>query len=103
MQEFVESYMSCITAMETPLYNFDMYSLLWLTLTMCFVASVQAKQEAAEAEEAKRELGIDGENSLQALIKAKSQSRAAEMDSFFAHLEKKYAEPEKKKTKKRKK
>ena len=84
--------------METPLYDFNMYSLM-----MCSVASVQAKQEAAEAEEAKRELGIDGENSLQALIKAKSQSRAAEMDSFFAHLEKKYAEPEKKKTKKRKK
>jgi len=62
----------------------------------------QAKDEAAEAEEAKRELGISGENSLKALIKAKNKSREAEMDSFFAHLEKKYAEPEKKKMKRKK-
>ncbi|KAI0220023.1 DnaJ-like protein subfamily C member 9 [Lamellibrachia satsuma] len=62
----------------------------------------KAKEEAAEAEEAKKELGISGENSLKALIVAKNKSRAAEMDSFFDHLEKKYAEPQNKKTKRKK-
>ena len=72
------------------------------SLNASFSNYFQAKDEAAEAEEAKRELGISGENSLKALIKAKNKSREEEMDSFFAHLEKKYAEPEKKKTKRKK-
>ena len=62
----------------------------------------KAKEEAAEAEKAKKELGLDGDSSLRSMIMKKQEAREKEMDSFFAHLEAKYAEPEKKKTKKTK-
>ena len=66
-----------------------------------YVSVWKAKEEAAEAEQAKKELGLDGESSLRSMIMKKQAAREKEMDSFFAHLEAKYAEPEKKKPKKK--
>ena len=54
---------------------------------------MQAAKEAAEAEELKAELGIGKNDSLQALIAQRQQSRAGAADDFFAQLEQKYAQP----------
>lgn len=49
----------------------------------------------------KKELGLDdGMDSLKAMIAKKHSSREAQMDGFFSHLEAKYAQPQKKKSKK---
>lgn len=60
--------------------------------------------EAAEAEEMAREQGLgSGANDLEALIQKRQQSREQQVNSFFADLEAKYAQPKKAKSKKGKK
>ncbi|XP_027566863.1 dnaJ homolog subfamily C member 9 [Pipra filicauda] len=56
----------------------------------------RAEKEAKEAKKTKDELGIGGENDLQALIQRRSRDREREMDDFFAHLEAKYGNNAKK-------
>ncbi len=47
--------------------------------------------EAAEADEAAKELGLgSGEDALAQMIMKRQKTREAEQDSFFAHLEQKY-------------
>lgn len=58
----------------------------------------KAEKEAAEAEELKKELGMDVDDSLKDMIMKRNSSREKDADSFFAQLEAKYAKP--KKTKK---
>ena len=66
----------------------------YLTLIVCYF---QAEEEAVEAEQMKTELGLGGEDdSLRALIQSRQQARGQQMDSFFANLEAKYAQPKKK-------
>lgn len=65
---------------------------------------VQASREAAEAETAKKELGLgDSDADLAALIQARGQSRANQMDSFLDNLASKYSKPTKKTPKQKKK
>jgi hypothetical protein len=62
---------------------------------------LQAAAEATEAEEEAKKLKLDGtEDSLKALIQKRSSSRAEQADNFFANLEAKYGQPQKKKKKK---
>ncbi|NXN85016.1 DNJC9 protein, partial [Bombycilla garrulus] len=56
----------------------------------------RVEKEAKEAKKVKDELGLSGENDLQALIKSRSKEREKEMDNFFAHLEAKYGSSAKK-------
>ncbi|NWT20438.1 DNJC9 protein, partial [Vireo altiloquus] len=56
----------------------------------------RAEKEAKEAKKTKDELGLSGENDLQALIKSRSRDREKEMDSFLAQLEAKYGNSAKK-------
>ncbi|CAG2252959.1 DNAJC9 [Mytilus edulis] len=57
----------------------------------------KADEEADEADEEAKKLGLGEEDeALKSLIHSNQQSRAKQMDSFFADLEAKYAEPEKK-------
>ncbi|NWS98942.1 DNJC9 protein, partial [Mionectes macconnelli] len=56
----------------------------------------RAEKEAKEAKKTKDELGLGGENDLQALIQRRSKDRAREMDDFFAQLEAKYGNSAKK-------
>ena len=63
---------------------------------MCY--SFQAKKEEAEAEELANELGLNKDNSLENMILARRVDREKESDSFFANLEAKYCQKEKKKT-----
>ncbi|NXX86021.1 DNJC9 protein, partial [Urocolius indicus] len=50
----------------------------------------KAEREAREAEKAKNELGLGGEDDLKALIQRRNQDREKEMDDFLAQLEEKY-------------
>ncbi|XP_013385220.1 dnaJ homolog subfamily C member 9 [Lingula anatina] len=59
----------------------------------------KAQAEAQEAEELASELGLDKNNSLQALIKKNQQSREEQMGGFLASLEAKYAQPKSKTSK----
>ncbi|XP_071153973.1 dnaJ homolog subfamily C member 9-like [Mytilus edulis] len=57
----------------------------------------KADEEADEADEEAKKLGLGEEDeALKSLIHSNQQSRAKQMNSFFADLEAKYAEPEKK-------
>ncbi|NXM02111.1 DNJC9 protein, partial [Tyrannus savana] len=56
----------------------------------------RAEKEAKEAKKIKDELGLGGENDLQALIQRRSKDREREMDDFFAQLEAKYGNNAKK-------
>ncbi|NXD25055.1 DNJC9 protein, partial [Spelaeornis formosus] len=56
----------------------------------------RAEKEAEEAKKTKDELGLSGENDLQALIQSRSRNREKEMDNFFNHLEAKYGSSAKK-------
>ncbi|NWI91310.1 DNJC9 protein, partial [Pitta sordida] len=56
----------------------------------------RAEKEAKEAEKTKKELGLDGENDLQALIQSRRQDREKEMNDLIAHLEAKYGNNAKK-------
>ncbi|MPC21833.1 DnaJ subfamily C member 9 [Portunus trituberculatus] len=57
-------------------------------MTLCCVS---AKAEEAEAEEMKKQLGLnDTADSLQALILERNKKRAGEMDSFLDSLAAKY-------------
>ncbi|NWQ62536.1 DNJC9 protein, partial [Neopipo cinnamomea] len=56
----------------------------------------RAEKEAKEAKKTKDELGLGGENDLQALIQRRSRDREREMDDFFAQLEAKYGNNAKK-------
>ncbi|NXM76183.1 DNJC9 protein, partial [Serilophus lunatus] len=56
----------------------------------------RAEKEAKEAKKTKDELGLGGENDLQALIQSRSKDREREMNDFFAHLEAKYGNNAKK-------
>ena len=68
---------------------------------MLFASMKQAAKEAVEAAEARKELAMDDtEDSLKALIAKRQSSREQQADSFFARLEAKYAQPQKKKSKK---
>ena len=58
----------------------------------------QAAAEAKEAEEALEELGMKDKD-LRNMIALRHEQRAKESDSFFAHLEAKYAKPKKGKKK----
>ncbi|XP_027758922.1 dnaJ homolog subfamily C member 9 [Empidonax traillii] len=60
----------------------------------------RAEKEAKEAKKTKDELGLGGENDLQALIQRRSKDREREMDDFFAQLEAKYGNNAKKGAKK---
>jgi len=63
-----------------------------------------AETEAQEAEEAKREMGLDGsDDSLRAMILARQQSRGQQASSFLDGLAAKYGGSEKKKGTKKKK
>lgn len=63
----------------------------------------KAADEAAEAEKARKELGIgEGEDGLKQMILKNKNSREQQAEGFFAMLEARYAEPEKKKSKKKK-
>ena len=61
---------------------------------------LQAEEEAAEAEAAAKELGVQDGDSLRNLIMKKNQSREKAADDFFAQLEAKYAKPKGKKSQK---
>ncbi|NWR71980.1 DNJC9 protein, partial [Centropus unirufus] len=50
----------------------------------------RAEKEATEAEKAKEELGLGGEDDLKALIQSRNKNRKKEMDDFLAQLEAKY-------------
>ncbi|NXF06484.1 DNJC9 protein, partial [Smithornis capensis] len=56
----------------------------------------RAEKEAKEAKKTKDELGLGGENDLQALIQRRSKDREREMDDFLAQLEAKYGNSAKK-------
>ncbi|NXO44783.1 DNJC9 protein, partial [Locustella ochotensis] len=56
----------------------------------------RVEKEAKEAQKIKDEMGLSGENDLQALIKSRSRDREKEMDNFFAQLEAKYGNNAKK-------
>ncbi|NWI52631.1 DNJC9 protein, partial [Calyptomena viridis] len=56
----------------------------------------RAEKEAKEAKKTKDELGLGGENDLQALIQRRSKDREREMDDFLAQLEAKYGNNAKK-------
>ncbi|NXM24430.1 DNJC9 protein, partial [Oxyruncus cristatus] len=56
----------------------------------------RVEKEAKEAKKTKDELGLGGENDLQALIQRRSKDREREMDDFFAQLEAKYGNNAKK-------
>jgi len=63
----------------------------------------QAKKEEAEAEELANELGLNKkDNSLENMILARRVDREKEANSFFANLEEKYCQKEKKTSGKRK-
>lgn len=57
---------------------------------------IQAKKEAAEAEELAKELAIDKEGDLENLILARRKNREQETNDFFASLEAKYCQKENK-------
>lgn len=57
---------------------------------------MQATAEAQEADEMARELGMVDKD-LQSMISLRHSQREKEADSFFAHLESKYAKPKKSK------
>ncbi|NWV48269.1 DNJC9 protein, partial [Daphoenositta chrysoptera] len=56
----------------------------------------RVEKEAKEAKKIKDEMGLSGENDLQALIKSRSRDREKEMDNFLAQLEAKYGNSAKK-------
>ncbi|NWV74356.1 DNJC9 protein, partial [Dasyornis broadbenti] len=56
----------------------------------------RVEKEAKEAERTIDEMGLSGENDLQALIKSRSRDREKEMDNFLAQLEAKYGNSAKK-------
>ncbi|KAM6105380.1 dnaJ homolog subfamily C member 9-like [Pterocles gutturalis] len=56
----------------------------------------RAEKEAKEAEKAKLELGLGGEDGLKALIESRNKDRKKEMDDFLAQLEAKYGNNAKK-------
>jgi len=57
----------------------------------------KAAAEAAEAEEEKEKLGLgNSDGDLHAMIQARQETRGAAMGSFFDQLEAKYAKPDKK-------
>ncbi|NWR91041.1 DNJC9 protein, partial [Furnarius figulus] len=56
----------------------------------------RVEKEAREAKKTKEELGLGGENDLQALIQRRSKDREREMDDFLAQLEAKYGNNAKK-------
>ncbi|NXG17901.1 DNJC9 protein, partial [Grallaria varia] len=56
----------------------------------------RVEKEAKEAKKTKEELGVGGENELQALIQRRSKDREREMDEFLAQLEAKYGNNAKK-------
>ncbi|NXC27930.1 DNJC9 protein, partial [Campylorhamphus procurvoides] len=56
----------------------------------------RVEKEAKEAKKTKEELGLGGENDLQALIQRRSKDREREMDDFLAQLEAKYGNNAKK-------
>ncbi|NWH86019.1 DNJC9 protein, partial [Aegithalos caudatus] len=60
----------------------------------------RVEKEAKEAEKTKDELGLGGENDLQALIKSRSRDREKQMDNFLTQLEAKYGNAAKKRGKK---
>lgn len=54
----------------------------------------RAQEEAKEAEQSRKELGLDGEvDNLRAIIQSKQKDRQKEMDSFLAQMEAKYCKP----------
>ena len=66
------------------------------TTIVVYLSFFQAEQEAEEAAETKKSLGMgDDDDSLKALIQRKQQSREQGMTSFFDQLEAKYAPPKK--------
>lgn len=59
-------------------------------------ASVQAQEEAKEAELSRKELGLEeGVDNLKALIQSRQKDRQKEMDNFLAQMEAKYCKPSK--------
>ncbi|NWU73316.1 DNJC9 protein, partial [Pterocles burchelli] len=56
----------------------------------------RAEKEAKDAEKAKEELGLGGEDDLKALIESRNKDRKKEMDDFLAQLEAKYGNNAKK-------
>ena len=62
---------------------------------------LQAAKEAKEAEAHRKDLGLgDGADDLKAMILAREQNRAKQMDSFLDSLAEKYSKPSKKGKKK---
>ena len=61
---------------------------------VCLFIYLQAKKEAAEAEELAEELGLNRnqDDALAALILGKQKSREQESNDFFANLEAKYCQ-----------
>ncbi|XP_036986419.1 dnaJ homolog subfamily C member 9 isoform X2 [Artibeus jamaicensis] len=55
----------------------------------------RAEEEAKEAEMSRKELGLDGESNLKAVIQSRQKDRQKEMDSFLAQMEAKYCKPSK--------
>ncbi|KFP75905.1 DnaJ subfamily C member 9, partial [Acanthisitta chloris] len=60
----------------------------------------KAEREAEEAKKVKEDMGLSGDDDLQALIQSRSKDREREMNNFFAHLEAKYGNTTKKGAKK---
>ncbi|KAJ7426906.1 DnaJ subfamily C member 9 [Willisornis vidua] len=56
----------------------------------------RAEKEAEEAKKTQEELGLGGENDLQALIQCRSKDRERQMDDFLAQMEAKYGNNAKK-------
>ncbi|NXG00162.1 DNJC9 protein, partial [Sakesphorus luctuosus] len=56
----------------------------------------RVEKEAKEAKKTQEELGLGGENDLQALIQRRSKDRERQMDDFLAQLEAKYGNNAKK-------
>lgn len=55
----------------------------------------RAQEEAKEAEKSRKELGLDGEDNLKALIQSRQKDRQKEMDNFLAQMEAKYCKSSK--------
>ncbi|XP_036192956.1 dnaJ homolog subfamily C member 9 isoform X4 [Myotis myotis] len=55
----------------------------------------RAQEEAKEAEMSRKELGLDDEDNLKALIQNRQKDRQKEMDNFLAQMEAKYCKPSK--------
>ncbi len=61
--------------------------------------SLQAKEEAAEAEKAAKEIGMSSDGDLAAMIAKRQGDRETEMNNFLAGLEEKYGSAKNKKRK----